>query len=250
MTSHLSRFLQESANSVSREVLFAHRVTYELKLGSALSGWDLRVYRPDVDRDGFDLLIEQASVARFLQLKTVQHRAATRRWKVRTHLLHPSTRRSGRLRFRLPALGLGDGLDGGVVLTDFSVVNESVDVTFRFFDLAVAAAHVCELTAGVRARARARDAAKFLESVRKANGRGSVIIPASMFIRVPTAEGLLSLLGMRTRYRGSWAYNTLRAYAMRFGGEVSPDKVSLNEAMKLSRDALTEVQAGEPASAA
>lgn len=244
MSSYLAGFLRESSNSVSREVLFTHRVSYELKLGSALSGWDLRVYRPDVDRDGFDLLVEQMSIARILQLKTVQQQSATRRWKVRTRLLHPSRLRSGRLGFGLPALGLGDGLDGGVVLVDFALVDESVSVNFRFFDLAVAAAHACGLTgcsdAGVQ-RARA-----LLMALRKAGGVGSVVLTSSMFIRVPTAEGLLSLLGMRTRYSGDWAYNTLRAYAIQSGGEVGLDEVSPLEAMQRSKDALAEVQSGHP----
>jgi hypothetical protein len=86
-----------------------------------------------------------------------------------------------------------------------------------------------------------------MRSVRKAGGRGVVVLRASMFIRVPTAEGLLSLLGMRTRYGGHWAYNTLRAYAIQFGGEVSPDGVSLSEATQRSKDALAEVASGKPA---
>jgi hypothetical protein len=143
---NLGVFLRDSANSVSREVILSHLVIFQLKIGSAMSGFDLRVYRPDVDRDGFDLLLEQRSITRVLQLKTVSEGAITKVWQVRRHLLHPSRLRAERLGFRLPELGLGDGLNGGVLLVDFEVGAGDLQVRYRFFDVAVAAAHACRLT--------------------------------------------------------------------------------------------------------
>ena len=247
VSKYLKGFLDRSENSVSREVLLAHRVTYEFKIGSALSGFDLRAYRPDVDRDGFDLLIEQRSLARVIQLKTVGRRAKTVRWKVKSHLLHPSTRRSGRLKFSLPALGLGDGLDGALLVVDFEVERESINIGYRLFDLAVAAAHTLRIT-GVSEQ-KAEEASALLWRLRKAEGHGAVIIPAWMLIRLPTAESVLSVLGMRTRYAGGFWYEALLAYAKENHGDYGSEERSVAELCAKARRDLQELQSGSPVEA-
>lgn len=238
--SSLAQFLAAPRNSVSREVIFAHRLSYELKVASAQWGWDLRVYRPDVDREGFDMLVVQASIARALQLKTVSQSARTVQWTVKSHLLHPSRNRRDRLRFPPVTLGLGDGLDGAVVLLDFAVTADDVSLSYRFFDAAVAAAHACGLTGqpddiGIKAES-------LLEKLRKLRGKETVTVPASLFLRVPTAEGLLALLGMRTRLQGSWDYNVLYAYATQFRGRAEKRTLSPAEVRDLAVIALEEIQ--------
>jgi hypothetical protein len=192
MDNYLLQFLRNSANSVSREVMLFHRVAYDLKVASALSGFDLRVYRPDVDREGFDMFIEQRSIARPLQLKTVSRRSVTRSWTVHAHLLHPSRNRSERLGFTLPKIGLGDGLDGGVLLMDFDLLEDSLTVRYRFFDLAVAAAHACGHTGLIRAR---RDKVRrLLQQLRTAEGEGMVSHPGCS-CKCRPRKALLSFLG-------------------------------------------------------
>jgi len=225
-------------------VLLEHRIAYELKLGSALSGWDLRAYRPDVDRDGFDMMLEQRSIVRMLQLKSVMHGAGTRRWCVRAHLLHPSRNRSERLGFPLPKVGLGDGLDGCVLLADIEPENDRITLGYRFFDLAVAAAHACGQT---RLSGKLSDRSfEFLKDLRRRAGQGSVTVPAELFLKVPTAEGVLALLGMRTRYSGSWAHSALWAFKLWEREAVEGDGKSLEQHMAEADASLEEVMTAMP----
>ena len=88
-STHLEDFLRDSKNTTSRERLLAHRLIYELKLASAMAGADLRVYEPDVDREGFDLILESEGVLRKVQTKTVQTDAATNSWSIHKGFLRP-----------------------------------------------------------------------------------------------------------------------------------------------------------------
>lgn len=244
MAKQLADFLDNSENSVSREVMLSHRVSYELKVGSALANFDLRVYRPDVDRDGFDMLLEQRSLTRPLQLKSRRKGASTGSWKVRSHLLHPSRIRSGYLHFALPRIGLGDGLDGALLVVEFTVAGDSLSIEYLYFDLAVAAAHTLGITAAPQ---RTVDSAtQLLSTLRRLDGNGSVTIGAGMALRVPTAEGVLALLGFRTRFRGSFWYETLRAYALKNRFDAGDEKRPIPELISLASDALAEIQSGVP----
>lgn len=244
MNSLLAQFLRKPVNSVSREVMLSHRVALDLKVASAHSHFDLRVYRPDVDRDGFDMLLEQRSIARVLQLKSIMRGAKTRAWKVRTHLLHPSRNRSERLGFTLPRIGLGDGLDGAVLLIDCDVEGEELHVGYRFFDLAVAAAHASGQT---KANAKLQDEAwQLIRTLRRMRGDGTVDLPSRLFLKVPSAEGVLAMLGMRTRHRGSWAYHALWGFRLwETDGGVKGDGETLAEHMRKARESHMEIVSGD-----
>lgn len=239
--SGIGQFLSSEHNSVSREVLFTHRITYELKLASAHSGFDLRVFRPDVDRDGFDLLLEQRSIVRLVQTKTVGARAKTSSWEVGCHLLHPSRKRAERLGFTLPQIGLGDGLDGAVLAIVFDVVGDDIQVRYRVFDLSVAAAHAAELTG--LGQKQVAQVESLLARLRNAKGLGRVRVPRWMFLDVPTAEGVLALLGMRTRFGESVAYSALWSYALVNSGRSAGDGKPLETHAEQVRTGLAAIGA-------
>ncbi len=74
----LDGFLRLSANSHSREVLFRHRLCYELKAAAAMAGYHLHVFLPDVDHGGFDLVCGDRERLHRVQLKTVLADSTTR----------------------------------------------------------------------------------------------------------------------------------------------------------------------------
>ncbi len=73
MTTELETFLLEGENSRTKESLVNYRLFYDLKLAAALQGYDLSLYTPDVDRDGFDIILDDQDSVRKIQLKTVSN---------------------------------------------------------------------------------------------------------------------------------------------------------------------------------
>ena len=71
MSSQLEKFLLADVNSRAKESLINYKLFYDLKLSAALDGYDLSLYTPDVDRDGFDIILDDRDSVRKIQLKTV-----------------------------------------------------------------------------------------------------------------------------------------------------------------------------------
>ena len=69
MSNNLESFLFKEKNSRTKESLVNYRLFYDLKLAAALDGYDLSLYTPDVDRDGFDIIIDDHDSVRKIQLK-------------------------------------------------------------------------------------------------------------------------------------------------------------------------------------
>lgn len=67
-----------------------------------------------------------------------------------------------------------------------------------------------------------------------------------MFLEVPTAEGVLALMGMRTRYQETWAYDTLCAYALEHANAREKKRGELEVHVRNSKRALAMIQAGSP----
>jgi len=67
----LQEFLNKPKFSHSREALFNHKLLYDLKLVAARAGYHLSVYFPDVDHEGFDIILDDGDNLKKIQLKTV-----------------------------------------------------------------------------------------------------------------------------------------------------------------------------------
>lgn len=83
----LRDFLSDPLNSVTREKLLYNRFYFDMKLAAARAKYALTLYEPDVDRDGFDVVIDDNEHISFVQLKTVLNSSKTRKWAIRRKLL-------------------------------------------------------------------------------------------------------------------------------------------------------------------
>lgn len=110
--SHLAEYLKESANTTSRESLIAHRALYDFKLAAARSGYDLRVFLPDVDRDGYDVVLEDGDTLFHVQFKATIKRSAPVT-NVHKGLLRPPIHSCMEFGFERSPEGVG--LGGGIV---------------------------------------------------------------------------------------------------------------------------------------
>jgi hypothetical protein len=108
----ISKFFKHPDNSGIREKIFFHRLYYELTLAAAHRGAFL--FTPEVDREGFDIVLDDGEVSRRFQLKSFVKSARTASWKIQRRLLRPERRDAEALGFEFSPTGTG--LGGGVIL--------------------------------------------------------------------------------------------------------------------------------------
>lgn len=105
-------FLHEPRNSTVRERLFNQKLFYDLKLAAAYRGYHLELFQPDVDRDGFDLMLSDSDDVFKIQIKTLFD-STTKQWSIRKRLLRPTRHWNEALGFESSPEGVG--LGGGIV---------------------------------------------------------------------------------------------------------------------------------------
>lgn len=202
---HLATFLNDAGNTTSRERLLAHRLIYELKLASARAGVDLRVYEPDVDREGFDLVLESEDVLRKVQTKVVQPDAATKSWSIHKGFLRPDPWYAEHHGLKPTVAGVG--MNGAVLVMDLTYSHDDLQVSYRYFDMFVLTARELELTpTGVTNK---KKILPFLKKLSTDPLRGKIAVPAWMFVQVKDTNSLLTLLGMHSCGNSNWQ-NVLR----------------------------------------
>src|ERR1043165_6959173 len=120
MTMTVAEFCRMPANSVTRERIFFHKLYFDLKLAAARRGYALTLFEPEVDRDAYDVMLDDGDTQRRVQLKTVLKTAKTAKWD--------STKRFMRLEEvygdRLGIAPSDCGVGGGFILIEIDDTND------------------------------------------------------------------------------------------------------------------------------
>lgn len=217
----LRAFFAEGVNSVTRERVFFHRLAFDLKIAAARLGYHLYIHEPDVDRDGFDIVVEDDdSGVGWLQTKAALSSAATASWEVVVDFLRPDLESAEAYRFDPPEAGRG----GGVIVIEIADDTDSVDVTYRYTDVhilaAIASGFLQEVPwdgRGRRSAAAQAEAEDLMLALKKRGRKERLNVPKQVFVTVRGPDELLGLTGMRTD-TGYGMWTVKRAY-----GEVRVD---------------------------
>src|SRR6185295_11252771 len=101
----------------------------------AASGYDLLVYLPTVDADGFDVIFDDRDRLVAMQLKSIVADGRAADWKIRRSLLRPRAEDADVFGFKSPRSGAGRG--GGVILSTATAVGEGIEVVYSYTDMFV-----------------------------------------------------------------------------------------------------------------
>lgn len=130
MANCLKSFLSAFQRSSSREYLLTTRLVHELGVAAAVSGYDLLVYLPTVDADGFDVIFDDRDRLVAMQLKSMVAGGKAADWKIRRSLLRPRAEDADIFGFKYPRSAAGRG--GGVILTTSTAVGEAIEVVYSY----------------------------------------------------------------------------------------------------------------------
>src|ERR1700723_1352614 len=130
VASQLSAFLRRDGNTVTREKIFQDKIMFDLKLAAARANVPLQIFTSDVDREGYDIVVDDADLERRFQLKTVLESATTATWYIYKRLLRPQM---GHLGFEISPEGVG--IEGGVILIRVNDGDDAAPVTYYYTDI-------------------------------------------------------------------------------------------------------------------
>src|SRR6202035_109436 len=135
MTDHLKTFLSGFRDSRNREYVLATRLVHDLAVAAAGSGYNLLVYLPTVDGDGFDVIFDDRDRLVAIQLKSIVAGGKAGSWKIRRSLLRPKPEEADLFGFELSPNGAGRG--GGVILITAVVAGAKVEVSYSYTDIMI-----------------------------------------------------------------------------------------------------------------
>jgi hypothetical protein len=200
----LQSFLKAKVNSVSRERIFHNKLFFDLKLAAARDGYHLSVFEPEVDRDAFDVFLDDGDNERRIQIKTVLASSATANWNSTKRFMRP-----GMLYRRRLGLVPGDcGAGGGFLLIEIDDSSPLAPVTYYYTDYFVATALVmrllCEKTQparkvpGRKKKSRQETAAKFLSNLSTGDAVNRIRLPKPIFVKLNSPDSLLALMNLHS----------------------------------------------------
>ncbi|MES2443957.1 MAG: hypothetical protein V4574_14100 [Pseudomonadota bacterium] len=205
MTMSIGEFCRDPSNSVTRERIFFHRLYFDLKLAAARRGYALTLFEPEVDRDAYDVMLDDGDLQRRVQLKSVLKTAKTASWK--------SSKRFLRLEQvygdKLGLAPLDCGVGGGFVLIEIDDSDDEGRVRYFYSDYYIIQALAHGIIREKRSRRAyksfgqpAKDRADFarekIGEMMRGNAREPVELGRKLFLRARDTDSLLSLLGLHS----------------------------------------------------
>lgn len=191
----LQTFLSDRRRSSSREYILTTRLIHDLTVAAAARGYDLLVYLPTVDSDGFDVILDDRDRLVPIQIKSIVKGRGARQWKIRRTLLRPKWEVAELYGFESSPSGVGRA--GGVILTTVAAASEAmVDVSYAYTDIDI----LTMMWEDIIPRApKQKEGLWKLQNELKSDPDGSVMLPHYAFLRASSPEHLLALAGLLSR---------------------------------------------------
>ena len=221
-------FLDEPKNSVTRERIFLSRLEFDVRIAASRVCCPLSWALADVDREGFDITLDDQDCQRKLQVKTVSPHAPTQQWRVFKHFLRPTIEFCDHMAFEISPEGVG--LGGGVVLMRITDLDKGT-VEYSYTDLFVIAAFASQLV--IREQGKKRrgptvtpqsQASQLLKKLSRNQDpehdndakydHTRVTIPDGLFLHAKSPDHLLAFAMLHNRADNSysWPANFAKAY--------------------------------------
>jgi hypothetical protein len=199
-------YLLAQCNSQARESLLNNRLFFDLKLAAAERGYFLNLYLPEVDKDGFDIILDDQDSLTKIQLKSVMKNNSTSSWYIHKSLLRPDERFREELGFEPSPTGTG--YQGGVILIEIEVnSNDVLNVEYYYTDIIILLG-IRDKIIELSSRPTDNAIKKLFSDLTRGFSHEKVAVHKKMFIKAKNPAGLLALIGMHNKENTTfWRYH-------------------------------------------
>lgn len=205
----LDQYLKLDKNSVFKEKLVNYRFFYEVKLASARIQNDIHIYIPEIDKDGYDVVLDDGDNIMPFQLKVTNDSSKTSKWEVQKNLLRPNPLNCALLGYEQSPEG--DGTEGGFILISISVNTD----TIQSFDYYYTDAYILKaFELGILRYNRNSYKKKtelLIGQLQRGDRREKVVLTKSNLVKVKSVDHLLALADIPSICHNQWQ-PSFRAY--------------------------------------
>lgn len=213
-------FLDSPRNSRTRELIFTHRLIHDIQVAAAMNRYHFSVYQPEVDRDKYDLILDNQEVSRKIQVKSVLSSSGTTQWSIGKGILRPNFRIAEYMEtFANSAEGIG--VFGAVILVEATLTGfKSNPINFCYYYTDLLTVLAFRLKIIFRNNSTSQKAIdKLFRNIFTGFGGETVSVPKGAFVKVRFPESLLALLGFYTQScTNFWVRSMLLATNYDIGG--------------------------------
>jgi hypothetical protein len=197
----IAHFFNQPRNSRTREALFNYKFFYDLKLAAAKNESDVQVYIPEIDREGYDVILDDGDKMKVFQLKTVLKTSPARTWRVQKQLLRPDS--DSALAFGYERDPEHVGLQGGFVLAKIEATEDSIiQMEYLYTDICVLMAFKLGILSCMNSNEDIINRAIRELFIGGRNER--IVVPKSLMVNVQSAENILAISDMQSETRNEW----------------------------------------------
>lgn len=222
-------FLKKNRNSVIREKVINYKFFYDIKLAGARNNKDIQISFPEVDKEGYDLILDAGEGIKVFQVKTRLIDATTTSWKVQKQLLRPTFENLELLGFE--ATGQNMGYEGGVILIEINP-NKNTLQDFQYYFCNIFILKAIELKIiPTKSKTQYNAVLRLLNDLQsdgRFNRYEKIVIPKGAFVKARDIDSLLALADLKSikeDYR--WWFIELKQFLK--------NEESINEKMIISK---------------
>ena len=213
----LSEFFKKPRNSARRESLLLNRMSYDLQLAAASSGYYVKVYISDVDDNGYDIIVDSEVTTQKLQVKSFLSTSKTSTWKIAKGLIKPNITDQPLVidwtNIHPPGIG------GGVVLQEVSLSESDISIVYYYTDIWLITLYARGIIGNTST---SNLALKFIIGLNSGNYHDKQSITKSLFLKLKSPAHLLSIMQMNSRYQ---TFNIRYLLKNRYNNKVAPKEI-------------------------
>lgn len=202
----LEKYLFDPNNSHAKESLINNKLIFDLKLAAAQREYFLNVYTPEVDKDGFDIILDdQDSLTKF-QLKTVMAKTTTNSWTIHKALIRPNLYICEQLGFE--SSPSGTGYQGGVILIEIEDADDNgFQVKYYYTDIIILCGLRDQIIKTINPPSD-KAISTFIKNINNGMSHETITIYKNMFLEAKCPASLLALMGMHnTQNTGTFRFH-------------------------------------------
>lgn len=199
----LTAFFNNPVNSVTRERLFFHKLYFDIKLAAVRANYPLSIFEPEVDRDKFDIVLDDGDNERRIQLKTFTKSSGTTQWTSSKRFMRPDMVSGDKLNIAPMDCGLG----GGFILIEIDDSVDDAPVSYLYTDRSLISGLASGLLVDVssaptgrgrRPEARRTLAENLLAGLAGGDPHDPTQLHKKLFVRLKSPDALLSIAGLHS----------------------------------------------------
>lgn len=200
----LLTFLQNPRNSQVRESIINNYFYYNVKLAGAKGEVDLQLFRPEVDKEGYDLIINDGDKISMLQLKTKCELSATDDWDIQKQLLRPSMYNAHIMGFEESPEGVG--FEGSFILIVFNIQDSNLIFEYYYTDIFILKA-IEEKLIKLENDRKYESVLNTIKELTRGNRYDKVNIKLNSLIKISDVSSLLALSDIHSEKLNNWRFS-------------------------------------------